>query len=180
MNILEQWRDVIGFEGFYQVSDGGNVRSCDRVIIRSFFESKIKGFNRKQFIDPDGYLCIRLYKNAVAKRFTTHSLVMRAFVGDGLEGFEINHKNGIKTDNRLENLEYCTSSQNTQHAYDMGLKHLPKGTLNPSAKLKESDILDIRKRLKQGEHHLAIANLYGVDRRTIYSIKVGDRWKHVD
>lgn len=113
---METWKDVRGYEGLYQVSDLGRIRSCGRVC-----NSKNNSHQCKrpriltQEINMSGYCRVRLF-NAVgdARHYQVHRLVYEAFVGDCV-GFEINHINEIKTDNRLCNLEKMTAKDNCNY-----------------------------------------------------------------
>ena len=100
----EIWADVKGFEGFYQVSDQGHLRSLRTGKVMS--EKSLNG---------GGYVYKTLYKHGAFKRTVLHRLVAAAFVNGS--GPQVNHKNGCKTDNRAENLEWVTRSENVSHAY---------------------------------------------------------------
>jgi hypothetical protein len=105
---------------------------------------------------------------------------MVTFVGDCPEGKEVNHKNGIKTDNRLGNLEYVTTSQNIKHSYVwLGRKRLV-GERNPSAKLTIDQVRAIRAMRQQGETVPLITAQFGVSRSTVYDICERRTWKEVD
>lgn len=108
--------------------------------------------------------------NIGRKSITIHKIVMEVFAGPRPDGMHINHKNGIKTDNRFENLEYVTPSRNQCHAIELGLAQPPKG----SGKLSAEQVLKIR-RSKLGRRKLA--KKYGVDRTTIRDIKKRKIWK---
>lgn len=111
----ETWKEVKGYEGLYEVSDLGRVRSLGRWC-NSKNGSTQKKRNRilVQEITVHGYCRVRLYdKNGKSKHHVVHRLVLSAFVGD--DDREVNHINEIKTDNRLINLEYCTSKENCNH-----------------------------------------------------------------
>lgn len=113
METTEIWADVEGFEGLYQVSDMGRIRSMRTGKVMS--EKSLNG---------GGYVQKQLYKNGVVKRAVVHRLVASAFVEGS--GPEVNHKNGCKTDNRAENLEWVTRSQNVSHAYyELGYRIRP-------------------------------------------------------
>ena len=118
----EIWKDIKGYEGLYQVSNLGRIKSLDRIIVypnnmsSRFFKSKIQ----KPCLNSNGYLFCDLYKNSNRKRFYIHRLVLTSFIG--LEkGKDVNHINGIKTDNKLSNLEWLTRSENMKHAFKIGL-----------------------------------------------------------
>lgn len=100
----ELWRAVVGYEGFYEVSDQGRVRSVPR--------RKTRGRILKQILSTTGYPQVTLSKESVARPKKVHLLVMAAFVGPRPEGLEIRHLSGIKTDNRVINLQYGTHSEN--------------------------------------------------------------------
>lgn len=111
----ETWKVVRGYEGLYEVSDLGRIRSLGRVC-RSKNESVQQKRKRilTQEINANGYCRICLYdREGRSKHFAVHRLVMDAFVGES--DLQVNHKNEIKTDNRLQNLEYCTSKENCNY-----------------------------------------------------------------
>ena len=113
---METWKDIQGYEGLYQVSDLGRIRSLGR-ICNSKNDSKSKKKERilTQEITVFGYCRVRLFDfEGKSKHFATHRLVAKAFIGE-IEGLEINHKNEIKTDNRVENLEIVTPKQNCNY-----------------------------------------------------------------
>ena len=116
----ETWKDIPGFEGIYQVSDLGRVKSLERKLtagpgVRILPESILK-----PMVDRYGYLCVNLYKNRKYKTKKIHRLVMLSFVGES--HLEVNHKNKITSDNSLVNLEYMTTKENT--TYSLGIKIL--------------------------------------------------------
>ena len=113
---METWKDVRGYEGLYQVSDLGRIRSLGRVV-----NSKNGSYGKKreriltQEVTVFGYCRVRLFDaEGKAKHYAVHRLVAQEFIGNP-EGLEINHKNEIKTDNRVENLEICTSKYNCNY-----------------------------------------------------------------
>ena len=111
----EVWKDIIGYEGYYQVSDHGRVRSLDREVPLGKSTKKIKGKIRKQVVHKLGYPMLNLSKNKEVKGHLVHRLVALHFV-DNVNGHpEINHINGIKDDNRATNLEWCTREHNINH-----------------------------------------------------------------
>lgn len=136
--IMEIWKDIPDYEGFYQVSDLGRVKSLKRSVERSNGRDlNLKEKILTQTFDKDGYAKIHLSKSGKAIRYGVHRVVLKSFIGEKIE-FEVNHINGIKADNRLVNLEYCTSSENRIHAYRiLKRKHARTGLFNgnsPNAK----------------------------------------------
>lgn len=118
----EIWKDIKDYEGLYQVSNLGNVRSLDRIITfkngtKQFFKGKIL----KQKLDKNGYLRVTLTKNNHLSLKQVHRLVGIAFIPNPENKPTINHKKGIKTDNRVSQLEWATYQEQTQHAIKTGL-----------------------------------------------------------
>lgn len=116
----EHWKPIKGYEGLYEVSDKGRVRSIDRYIPYQKNPSKkahIKGKMKKPFVAHDGYLRVALSKNGKSKKFFVHRLVLEAFGPnpDPEHLTQINHKNEITNDNRVENLEWCTQTYNNNY-----------------------------------------------------------------
>lgn len=111
MNENEVWKDVVGFEGYYKVSDKGNVYS----VVRMVRGRKCGGIMLKPRYDKDGYLRVTLYKNGEQRTIFIHRLVLEAFVENPKNLPEVNHIDENKTNNELSNLEWCTSRHNTNH-----------------------------------------------------------------
>ena len=107
----EEWRDIKGYEGYYQVSNYGRVRSLDRVIDNRIIKGKLKCIKYSKL----GYCIVSLYKNGTPKFYLIHRLVAEAFIPNINNFPQINHKNEIKADNRVENLEWCDSSYNINY-----------------------------------------------------------------
>ena len=138
----EIWKDIEGYEGLYQISNLGNVRSLDRV--RKQFNhngiAKIKYKGRtlkKQLQKQTGYNTVTLYDNSrKGKIKSVHRLVAETFLENKNNYPVINHKDGNKQNNNVNNLEWCTISHNVKHAYKTGLAKVKKlyGKENPRAK----------------------------------------------
>ena len=116
--IEEIWKPVVGYEGTYEVSSLGRVKSCERTIIRSNGrEIKFPDKIMKPSTNHKGYLIIDLRKNGKRSGGFVHRLVGKAFIDNPLNKEQINHKNGNKKDNRAQNLEWVTNQENMAHAY---------------------------------------------------------------
>lgn len=161
----ESWRDIPGYEGLYRVSDAGRVASSPR-------NGTLGGT-----LKPDtlrlGYCQVKLYRGNVGTVYKVHRLVLLAFVGPSEK--DANHKNGVRSDNRLDNLEYVTAKENTAHAMKRRGKWQPGGEDSPTAKLSENDVETIRTlrgQLTQRE----IARKYQISEAQVSRIVNNQRW----
>ena len=176
----EVWKDIGDYEGSYQVSNMGRVRSLDRVVtFKDGRVRKYKGRVLKLCVNTQGYEVIQLYNDNVGTTKTVHRLVLEAFKPHvNMSDLEVNHMDGNKLNNHLINLEWVTGRDNILHAYDIGLRS-NKGERNPHAKLSNTDVLEILQKLDKGGTHRDIALDYGVSKGCISKINVGIRWKSV-
>lgn len=162
MNQAEEWRDIPGYVGRYQVSDLGRIRSVARVVTSGHP-------NRKRFIDErimkkhrtQGYEGITLRTDGGRKTEWVHNLVSRAFLGERDPGHVVNHKNFIRHDNRLENLEYCTARENLVHAQKYG-----RGNVRFSPETAER----IRADREAGAYYKDLIEKYGACLETIKAV----------
>ena len=139
--MIEIWKDIKGYEGLYQVSNLGRIRSLDR-IVKSIYNSKRKMSGK--ILKPNvigRYAIITLYDNdGKAKNRTIHRLVAQAFIPNPNNYPIVNHKDGNRLNNSVENLEWCTQSHNVKESYRLGIEkpnltNLGKfGKLNKKAK----------------------------------------------
>ncbi|KKN42124.1 hypothetical protein LCGC14_0716280 [marine sediment metagenome] len=133
-NLKEIWKDIKGYEGLYQVSDLGEIKSLDRVIYSKFRSIQtFKGRILRKLIHNNGYVSIMLSKKGITKRFIIHRIVAKSFILNLQNKKEVNHKNLIKGDNRAENLEWVTPKENMKHA-DKNIDLYQKGSLNKRSK----------------------------------------------
>jgi hypothetical protein len=170
----ERWLPILGWDGFYEVSDLGNVRSVDRMICHANGSlHRHAGRVLRPTANNKGYLSIGLQDaQAGRKSFcTVHRLVAAAFL-ENPEGLpEVNHKDGCKLNCAANNLEWVSSSANSLHAAQHGLSH--KRTLT------DEQVSEILSRHSAGEAKKALARAYGVDPKTIRSIVSGETYSWV-
>lgn len=167
MRLDEEWRIIPGHLN-YMVSDMGRVKLLVPIATRKPGLINIS-------TGKTGYQQVYVDKRSWA----VHILVMLAFVGERSEGIEVNHKNGVKDDNRLENLEYVTHLENIRHSFKMGLRPSSgKGQDHYSAKLTDDDIRKIRT-LGDTMSQAAIGRMFNVTGTTIWSILHNRSWTHV-
>lgn len=141
--MIEGWKDITGYEGIYQVSSWGRVRSVDRkvrMVSKKGRELLVdrKGRVLKQFYGSSGYLQVCLCKEAHLKSQMVHRLVAKAFLTPVYGKLEVNHINGEKEDNSIANLEWCNSAENKRHAYKTGLR--PTGKDHHFSKLARDEL----------------------------------------
>lgn len=170
----ERWRPVPGYEEFYSVSDLGRMRlEVDR----------LPRMRANTILHPtpdkDGYLLIGLRQSGGRQRMHRVALVvLAAWSPEERAGREANHKNGVKTDNRVENLEYATCGQNIKHAIETGLRDL-RGARNPSARLDEATVLWLRKRAASGVNFSALGREFTITSQMARKIAIGEAWQNV-
>jgi hypothetical protein len=126
---MENWKPVKGYEGFYEVSDRGRIKSTTREVKTgiNFNETRIsKGKMLKLAKKRTGYLCFDASKENKVKTLQVHQAVASAFIENPLNKPCVNHKNAVKTDNRIENLEWVTHKENSEHASKLDLFPKPQ------------------------------------------------------
>lgn len=112
---MELWKDIVGFEGLYEVSSLGRVRSLARMVACCNGYRKVTPKIKSTFINKKGYLRVQLFKDTKKKNVRVHRAVAMAFIPNPENKEEVNHKNFDKTDNSIQNLEWVTSDENLDH-----------------------------------------------------------------
>ena len=160
-NQKEIWKTIDGYEN-YQVSNFGNVKNL-----------KTNRLLKKQY--SKGYFRVRLYNKINNKKFSVHRLVAINFISNPYNKPQVNHINGIKSDNKIENLEWNTSKENINHSF---FNKLQKPIFGESykSKLKEKEVLEIR---KSNLKLIELSQIYNVSFSLISMIKNKKIWKHL-
>ena len=168
----EEWKAIPGYEGYYEVSDLGRVRSVDRTITRSDGQLRTqKGRILKEGTDSRKRLKVYLTKNGKQSTKATHSLVALAFIGERPKGYETCHIDGDYTNNKLSNIRYDTGSENQIDIYRYGKKHA-------IGKLTVEQVLEIRKLYATGKYkQVELAKKYEVHSTVISSIVLRKSFK---
>lgn len=174
----ETWKFIAGYEGQYEISNLGRVRSWI-----SKHPPTIKALRKRR----DGYLDVCLKVNQKVRCFLVHVLVANAFLDEKREHENVNHKDGIKSHNNISNLEWATQSENVRHAFDTGLKHPPSAIGHRFSKLTQEAVRDLRRgllanyngtRFKRGMLKEA-GDRHGVTAQAIKHAVLGISWGEV-
>lgn len=162
--------EIVGFAGKYTISDRGHVRSRRR--------QGSDGRVLKPQIN-NGYLRVSLRDGAKRKFYYVHQLVAVAFLGNPDGKPCVNHIDGNKLNNAVENLEWCTYSENMKHAVENGLNHVPglRGDAHPHAKLSSFEVRAIREAHAEGVSAIDLSRDYGVTPKQIHNIISGKHWR---
>jgi NUMOD4 motif/HNH endonuclease len=165
--IWKSLENVVDYGNNYEVSNLGNVRHIT------------KGNTLKGRISPKGYLKVVLYYDGSNKNYQLHRLVALTFIPNPENKPQVNHKDGIKSNNKVDNLEWSTNGENQRHAFENGLQNSRKGVDNNSAKLTEEDVIKIKKMIIDNVSQTNIAKLFNISKSNVRSIQNGSIWSHI-
>jgi hypothetical protein len=165
----ERWKPVVNYEKYYIVSESGIVKT----LVERWGCPANSIISRRT---KRGYLISSLTGELGRKHIPNHRLVAKAFIPNPENKPCVNHKNGIRNDNRVENLEWCTYQENSQHAKSMGFIKPKLGELAACVKLTNTQVLEI---FNSNKTHEQLGKEYGVSSKTVGCIKIGTSWSHV-
>jgi len=140
---MEIWKDIKDYEGIYQVSNLGRIKSISRVKWNRFQFINVEEKILKTSIHKTGYINIQLSKNSVSKNFSLHRLIAECFIENPEKKPCINHINGKKEDNSIDNLEWSTYSENNLHARKSGLNKISMRQRESAKKLCSKIVLNL-------------------------------------
>jgi hypothetical protein len=167
----EIWKDVLGFEGYYQISNKGRIKSLERCVKgknKSYLTLKSRLY--EGYVCKKGYIRMTLSKNHKMIRKYVHNLVADAFIPNIHNKPQINHRDGNKKNNIVDNLEWCTCIENISHAKENNLLNPLYGEYHGCAKLLNKDICLIRKELRTKTSR-SLSKKYNVSESVISQIK---------
>lgn len=157
--------EISGLKKEYLIDEHGNV-----------FDITTNKF-RKPYFNNKGYVMMSFYIDGKSKTKFVHRLVLGAFAPIiGMENLQVNHKDGDKRNNHIDNLEWCTQSENQKHAYKMGL-NTNKGIKNPACKLTEKEVIEIADLLLQNVTVKKLSEMYNVSESAIGFIRAKRHWQ---
>lgn len=176
----ELWKPVVGYEGLYEVSDHGYIRSLDRFVKRCYGGARwIRGQLRQPSVDRDGYLCICLSSGGETKTFKMHRLVLTAFRSEPFEDAVCMHLDNDRKNNHISNLRWGTVAENNKYCEDRGRANHPKGEINGNSKLTKTEVLEIRGLYIGGVLQRELAVQFCITQTVVSKIVNRQIWKHI-
>lgn len=176
--INEEWVDIPGYEGHYQISNFGNARSLNRYISTPRGVRLIKGVPLKLTV-RNGYYAICVHRGESQKTMSIHRVVALLFVPNPENKPQVNHKDANKLNNHISNLEWATPQENTQHASAHNLLNTARGTQKRNHLLNEELVREIKTLLAQGLKSGKVAKKVNVLPRMVYAVKTLRTWAWV-
>ena len=176
---MEIWKSIEGFEGRYEVSTYGRIKSLARTHPRrrGLIKEIILKFGFSGGRQGGRYPTVMLTNRPKVKHLMIHRIVATAFIPNHENKREVNHKDGDKLNNHYDNLEWCTRKENTKHASTARL--LWDNGIHFNAKLNLKTVFKIKRELSKGKRQCDIAKKYNLSSELVHSIKCGRSWKHI-
>lgn len=165
---MSEWRAVVGYEGTYEASDAGQVRRTNGAVLSPWV------------VMGTGYQAVSLSSLGRVRKHNVHALIAAAFIGPRPTGHEVNHLDSVRTNNRVENLEYVTHGNNIRHAYrNNPAMRVPRtqGERVNTAKLTPDAVREIRQSIESSK---SLAVRYKVSPESINNIRRRATWKHIE
>lgn len=175
----EIWKDIKEYEGLYQVSNKGKIKRLAGKCLtkagkyRNISENILTCFSNKTRYN---YLYVNLNNNGL-KQFRLHRLVALHFIPNPDNLPEVNHIDGNKNNNTVENLEWCSNLENIRHSFKIGTHKIRTGEQAPNSKLTLEQVIEIKERLKNKEYGRRVAKDYNISEGMISLIKNKKYWK---
>jgi len=168
--MIVEWRPVVGFEGAYEISSWGRLKSLPRLrpAANGGGTQQVRGGIRRLSSGTGGYITASCFAFGKSRNTLVHVLVAEAFVPNPDNLTEVNHKDKVRTNNTPDNLEWVTRVDNVTRGEECGRHKLTTG-----------QVLEIRARLATGVKQAVLAEMYGVDPSAISNIKRRKKWKHI-
>lgn len=171
----KEWKPLAGYEGIYEISNTGEVKALARTAFNGVAMANFKEKLLKPVLLNIGYYEVTLYKDKNPTRAYVHRLVAQSFIPERAGATTVNHIDGNRLNNKVDNLEWVIQAENIRHAVSLGrmsARHNPKMV----KKISGEQVDQIKVMLKQGYKQKIIAEKFGVSIPTISSIKTGARW----
>lgn len=168
----EIWKDIESYEGLYQVSNLGKVKSLERYVNWRNTKKLCKSFILKPYDNSFGYLIVKLCKEGKMRNYRVNRLVAKAFIPNPNNRPEVNHLDGCKYNNCVENLEWCFPKENVAHAYKNNLVKKPIGSECSFAQLTELQVKQIRTLYDTGNYTIS-------DLATHFNVSYSIVWKAI-
>lgn len=177
----EEWRPIPGWEGLYEASSLGRIKSLARSVLMTHrgrnFYVEYPGKLLTNRPSKNGYVAVSLSRDGRSFVRHAHRLVCEAFNGAPPEGLDCAHLNGVRNDNRAANLIWATRKENSGHRWLHGTMLVGEGVA--SSKLTSRDVAEIRERAGRGEKMIDIAAAFGINKATVSTIVAGRVWRSV-
>jgi len=173
----EEWRAIDGFDGYYEVSDHGRIRSWKDKGARRPIRRAVAPHLMRPAPNKNGYMQTALTHGGTKRIVTMHGLVAEVFIGPRPDGQVVRHYDGNQLNNHLSNLRYGTRKENAADSFRHGTFAL--GEVNGKSKLSADQVHEIRRMLVEGRTRRDIGGAFGISHTNVNSIANGETWRHL-